>query len=157
MTEDDIAKQMKGLIQKYSLPSFKDLDNEFEVGAVETPCSSLLSSVRNKMIERVGYFIKVLDDLLYRPDNSYANMHEVQGFSESERKSLFHLYKKLILLDRTSLELNLLLDEKQDADFIKRLFDVWQDVKPELLELVRKMKHVWENDETQDDTATYFT
>ena len=154
--ENDIVKRFEEIIAKHGLPSFEELDKEFEIGTVEMPCAFLSRAIRMKIIERIDSYAKFLDEFLYHPDNSYATMYELKAFTEADREKLFDLFGKLMLVDRINMELNLELSEEKDIEFIKRVFHSWAEMKKDLLEMARKMRKVWETDRKDDEIISYF-
>ena len=89
----------------------------------------------------------MLEEIL-QPDTSnlYA-MHEIRYFDDDEKKQMYGLYSKLMNFNRQSIEVSLQHNEKDEADFVKDLFDEWKSLKQELLRFVKKMRASWKTEE----------
>ena len=156
MAEEDCMKEIKELIDKHKLPDFEELDHEFEIITIEVPCNSFPKAIRQKIAEKIYFFAKMLEDILYHPDNTYATMYEAQAFNESERIKMHKLFRNLMFIERTNLELNLILDEEKDIELIKNTFDEWKQMKSELIKIVDKIKAVWKSGEKKSENVNYF-
>jgi len=152
--EGKIRKKYDELKKKYSLPDFEELNNEFEISAIEHE-SFLLRQIRKKIADKINAMCELLEDLL-SPDTSISNIYEYKAFDDDERKKIFELYKKLKVLEKLSLELSLNHDEEKDAEFIKDIFSSWDKLRNEMTTVVKKIKEFWENKSTEEYKARYF-
>ena len=75
-------------------------------------------------------------------------MHESRVFEEEDKKKMFEFYRKLMILNRRSVEISLESNEKEEASFINEFMNEWGKIKAELLSYVKKMKDSW-NAETE--------
>ena len=73
-----------------------------------------------------------------------------------EKEGLFKLYRQLMLLDRKSIEIYISPDEKKNADFIKEVYLEWPEIKKQMLEMVLRLKEVWENENQNKENPGYF-
>jgi hypothetical protein len=61
-----------------------------------------------------------------------------------EKEKLSELYKKIAKVDVDLIELDLEYSEKKEAEAIKKYYEMWQDIKKELLEIVDVIKKNWD-------------
>ena len=151
----NIEKQWGDLKKKYNLPDFKDLDSDFEISSAEEtnfPTKSIII----KISEKVDFYAGLVADVL-QPDtvNLYA-MHETRFFDEAEKKSIYNLYCKLMDFNRKCIELSLMNSEKDNAEFILKLYTEWQELKPKLINVVGKMRESWSKDTDTKEDLEYF-
>jgi len=149
----ETEKQYNELRKRFKLPEFKEIDNEFEITDFEET-NFLLRAIIRRIVEKLDFYCSMLEEIL-QPDTSnlYA-MHETRFFDEDEKKRMYDLYCKLMIVNRHSIELLLGRNEKDEANFINAFFDEWKDVRKELLEFVNKMKLSWETDmEIKEDVG----
>jgi len=147
----EIEKQYNELRNKFKLPEFKDIDFEFEISDLEET-NFLLRAIIRSISEKLDFYASTLHDIL-QPDasNLYA-MHETPFFDEKEKKEMYELYAKLMNYSRHSIEISLMQNEKEEADFINNFCDEWKEIKNQLLAFVKKMRTSWKIEtETKED------
>ena len=153
MAASKVKKLYESLRKKYKLPGFDELDAEFEISAIEAE-SGLLREVRKQISEKVGNVSSLVEEVL-QPDTNLVNLYESRVFDEDEKKRLFELYKRLMVVDRNLVELMIANDEKLDAEFIKSFAAEWKKTKPELLRFIRKLRESWEKETEEGESAGY--
>ena len=138
----DIKKHYEELKKKHSLPDYKSMDNDFEISKIDDT-NFLLREISRKIIEKVEVFSGVLGFIVQPDTSSLADMHECGFFSETEKKKIFDLFKVLMTIDRTALELSIKNDEKELAKFIKDVHSKWGNIKKDVVDIVTKLKETW--------------
>lgn len=141
-TDNKIEKQYNELRKKHKLPEFIEIDFEFEISDLEET-NFLLRNIIRKIAEKLDFYSTMLEEVL-QPDTSnlYA-MHETRYFDEDEKNQMYDIYRKLMNLNRQSIEISLLRNDNNDADFISNAFEEWKAIKKELLKFVKKMRASW--------------
>ena len=152
--EQKIRKKYDELKEKYSLPDFDELNNEFELSPIEHE-DFLLRQIKKKIDDKINAMCEFLEDLL-SPDNSIANIYEYKAFDDDERKKVFEFYKRLKVLEKLSLELSLNNNEEKDAEFINDFFSSWDKIKNEMAAFIKKIKSFWKNESTKSSSVGYF-
>lgn len=137
------------LQEKYGLPSFSELDNEYEL---DEPKKFILREIRRKINGKLDMYLDVLESVL-NPESTTSGMHEGNHLSDIERRNILSLFKRLMKIRRTSTELGLLLDEEKDAAFIKDVYNQWKSIKEEVLKVVRRMKDSWDKESLSHDVG----
>ena len=140
--------------KKYGLPSFKDLNNEFEISSIENE-NFLLREIINKIVDRTDFFSRLFEDLLQPDPSLLRSMQEAKIFNEEERKVIYDLYKKLMVINRKSVEISLNRDEKEEANFIKKSFDEWKELKTSTSQIVDKIKDSWKKETYSKEKLSY--
>ena len=153
MAASKVKKLYESLRRKYKLPGFDELDAEFEISAIEAE-SGLLREVRKQISEKVGNVSLLVEEVL-QPDTNLVNLYESRVFDEAEKQKIFELYKRLMVVDRTLVELMIANDERLDAEFIKSFHEEWRKIKPELLRFVRKLRESWGKETEEGEAAGY--
>ena len=151
MTVEGIYLELKK--KHKDLPSFEDINNEFEIAAVEEPF--VLQNIRRKMIEKVEYYAKMVNELL-QPDSELISMYECKIFKEEEKEGVYDVLKRLMFFSRLSAEVGLKADEKEEVKFISEFFKGWNELKPSLLDVVSKIKSSWEMGTELKEDLEYF-
>ena len=139
-----LKEQYQKLAKKHKLPSFNSLNNEFEIISIEET-KFLFREIRRKITEKIELYVKVLDGLLH-PEAGLCELLECRVFSDEDKSEMFALYKKLMFLDRLSIESAIDEDDKKSSDFINEVWNQWDDVKKKFLPIAKKMKGSWLKD-----------
>ena len=140
-----MKSKYENLKEKYNLPEYNDLDKEFSIEDIEG--NNILGEIRKKMSEKVIIYIKFLEDIL-QPDTTLSSFYECTVLnSDLEKKKAFELYKKLMILDRSSLETCLLSSSESEAKFINQTFEEWFKIKQELIKLLNQVINIWKKED----------
>ena len=153
MPNKEIEKQYNELRKKHKLPDFKQIDLEFEISDLEET-NFLLRGIIRRIAERMDFYTTMLEEIL-QPDTAklYA-MHEGRVFEEDDKKKMFEFYKKLMILNRHSVEISLMSSYKEEARFINDFMNEWEKIKSELLFYVRKIRDSWNAEtDTKEDVG----
>ena len=130
-----------GLKKKHNLPSFDDLNRDFEIQSISKD-DDVLREILKKMGGVVEFHIGVLEDII-QPDSRYYALKEANFLDKTQRDMANLLYGKLMYLNRKSIELNLDYSEDGAASFIIKMFEDWQTIKKELLPIIVTLKESW--------------
>ena len=133
---------------KHKLPKFEDLDEEFEISIANIKEKAFLSrSIRRRLNDKVIFYCRIIEGLIYPNPNNMIGMFEIKSFSEDEKQILNDYYKKLMKYERESLSLDVNPDGKKDAEYINNLFKEWQYFKKYLIAVTDKMKSSWQTED----------
>jgi hypothetical protein len=152
--EKDMTKEYEALRKKYSLPELNELDREFCMGKLEES-SFVLRNIIHKMLERLEYVIKMLNDLI-QPENSLADMYEAESLPDDEKKNAFELLKKAAYYHRELLIRDFDYSDDSAAAIILKVFKDWKDIKKDFLRILDKMKESWKSQAKSKIEENYF-
>jgi hypothetical protein len=145
--------QYNKLKKQHTLPDYDLLDKEFEISTIEEE-AFLLRSIRKKMLEKIDFSIKLLDDMLH-PEAGFASYRESSIFNEAEREQIINTYKKLMFFNRSATELALNDSDESNTKFINDFTQSWPDLKEPILTFVRKLKDSWKKDVSKKEVVGY--
>jgi len=152
---NEIEKEYNNLSKKYKLPKFKEMDNEFEVSALDNE-KFLIKNILRRISEKLEFYTEFISNLVHPDGSSISNMYEIRFFSEDEKNDMYNLFKRLMKIDRNVTELVLKNDEKEQSNFLNKFFTDWMNIKKELLNYIKKMKDSWEKQSTIEEDIGYF-
>jgi hypothetical protein len=150
----DIKKDFEIIKKQYKLPEWNILDFEFEISSIEEP-NFLIRKIRSKIAERVEMFCKILEDIL-QPDTCLSGLHECKFFNENQKKEIYSLYKKLMVIQRQTLHLSILNQDKDDAEFIIDIVNQWNEIKTSMSHWISQLKCNWEKETDVKEDVGYF-
>lgn len=154
--KQDILKEYKTLQGKYKeLPNFEDLDKEFELSNIDKK-EFLTRLIRRKMNDKLIFFCRILEGILYPTERSPLSAYESQFFDEQTKQELAKTHKLMMIYERKSLLLDVDVSEQKDIDFILELWKAWTSFKGELSQTVGKMEKSWGQEMKKDKGEGYF-
>lgn len=133
---EDLKKKFKGL------PDWNSLNNEFELSLIEKP-DFLLRQIKDKIEEKLQWLQENLEKIINPDTSSFADMTECTVFTDTEKRMVLELYKKVVLLKRNIIEANLLQEDSADVESIKKALDEWPSLRQDSLNFVKKLKTAW--------------
>jgi hypothetical protein len=149
-----LKQKYEPLQKKFSLPSYEQLDRDFEIGCIEAD-DFPLREIRKKIEEKLKTARAMLEEVL-QPDANLAGIYESRAFSEDEKKALFELYRKIMAQERQCMSLFITNDEATDAGFIKSFCAEWEQLKKKLASAADKLRDYWVNEKEVHEKLGYF-
>ena len=156
MADDyDLIQEYAPFQKKYDLPSYTDLDNNFEFRWKEYT-NFPLRFMRRRIGEKLHLLNWVLDRILYPNTQSVVNLHESHNFDEEEKKHILELFKEVMYLQRESLVLDLDTSHEKEAAYIKKLFAIYPRLRDETKKVAESLQEYWKKEVTDEESEVYF-
>jgi hypothetical protein len=155
---ETLKLEYKKVQEKYNLPEFDNLNRDFYIEKIsDTETDYFLREIVKFMGEKIFNFVKFIEGILNPTNASMFIFSIVKSISVEEKKKLSEVYKILSRFEIDLLELDLSSSEEKEAEFIKNLFDEWQNVKKEILDVVNVIKDNWDKKfEVNGNNKNYF-
>ena len=144
----------KKLAKKYDLPDYDKLNSQFEIGSIESN-EFLLRDIRKKIGEKMGIYSRNLDSILH-PEATLTDLYESKFFTDEEKNKIFQIYKKLMILNRTSLVVSTVLQDTEEVKFINKASNEWDSFLKEFKKIFEKLKDLWKVDTDIKEHLEYF-
>ena len=136
-TLGDMKEDYKKLQEKYSLPNFEELNADFQIEkAAENETDFLLREIRRFIADRFFNYLRFVESLLNPVNVPMFAFSIVKTLGEKDKEKLSEIYKKLAKHELGLIELDIEYFEEKEAEFIKHSYQLWQEVKKELLDVV---------------------
>lgn len=144
----NLKSSYETLANKYNLPSFQELDNEFEILYFRElfEISHPLSFVRRRIYEKFGWVCGMLQGIAQPNPSSMISIEESSFFKKEEKKEHIDLLKAMMYYERYSVNLDIETNEEQDAEFIKQAYQKWMEIKPQITKISAKLKDSWKKE-----------
>ena len=130
------------LAKKYNLPTFKELDKEFDIGSIDES-SFPLRDIRKKMAEKLEFLGDILGEILQPNPDSIVGMYECKFFGDDEKTKIFDIYKEVQTLLRIYTLCQFAVEEKEDGEWIHTVYSAWKHLKKRSLPFMEKLKETW--------------
>jgi len=137
--EKKIIKEMKKMYvrlqKKYKLPSFDELNKEFEIEkAFEEETSFLLRHIKKIMIEKLIAYLNFYDGLFIGQRPSF--MFVAKNISSDEKEKITKIAKEIVKIVTEDFLINELeVNEVKGAEMIKKIYVKWKELKKDMLEI----------------------
>lgn len=149
-----MKSKYEALQQKYGLPGLGELEPDFELYTIEN-LDFLLKEIAKKIGEKLEFFAKLVEEQI-QPESSLSAMHECDNYSESEKKMLFEVYKRLLYWHRTYVFVELRYEEKECAEFVRGFLNEWPKLREQVRKIINRMQDTWVNHRKGDSDLEYF-
>ena len=150
-----IKEEYEKLQAQYDLPSFKEINEDFDISKVDCNTGTILRDVRKMMVLKFSSILQFVELLLNPSSGSMFHMFLVKGINGDNKDILNSLFEGLGTIEINSFELDINYSEKDEADFIKRNFHAWNSMKPKINTINKSLKDNWKKT-TQKKDKSYF-
>jgi hypothetical protein len=152
----EIRQDYNGLESRYTLPSFEQLAEDFDIEKIfEKPSSFLLREIRRAISEKLTAYHHLFETLINPSSPPMFVFSVLKNTDEEDKKLLKEVYKKLSRAQISAMKLDTIYREQAEADFIKASFTTWQELKVKIHALMEKFDEEFEK-ENSSDKRGYF-
>lgn len=153
---DNLIKEYKKIQNKYGLPDFDSMNQDFQIEKIaEFKTLLLIREIRKFMADKFSNYLKFIEEILHPVSSQMFVFSIIKSLSLEEKTKLTEIYKKLVKIEVRLIELDLEFFEKKEADFIKETYSLWQEIKKEFLFVLDKIKKNWDN-KLEGNSRAYF-
>lgn len=150
----ELKKRYSELEKKHRLPTFKDLNGNFEVDKIERDSDFLLRVIRKAMIEKVVNSLGFCEMLLNPVNAPRLYYSYIKSMGNDERKQVERMYSALAELSVNSLALEIDTNDKKEAELIIKANKVWESLKPDFRKVISAVQSPTNTDTKRD--KSYF-
>jgi hypothetical protein len=150
-----LKEKYDSLQRKYNLPLFEKLNEEFQIEKVaEYETDFVLKEIRETITGKFLNYLRFIESLINPTNGPMFMFAVIKTLGAKEKEKLTELYKKIAKIDVDLVELDLAYSEKNEAESIKKYYEMWQEIKKGLLEVVDVIKKNWDN-KIEGDKGNY--
>ena len=125
-------------MKKYKLPSFDDLNREFEIEKVqEHETDYLLREIRKAVSEKMSAFLRFFETILNPVMAPVFVIAALKNLENGEKERIKEIYEAMVGVEIGTIELDINYDEKKEAEFIIKASKKWKSIKPDVLEVMK--------------------
>ena len=141
-----LKKDYKEIQEKYNLPSFEELNKDFQIEkAAEVETDYLIREVRKFMADKFSNYLRFVEAILNPVNAPMFVFSIIKSLGVEEKNKLTEVYKELTKNEIRLIELDVKFSEEKEAEFIKESYKIWQKVKEDILEIMGTIKKNWDN------------
>jgi|GEM_PF-282804 len=155
----ELLKESYEVLRKeYDLPEFENMNKDFSIEKIQEEDTELLiREIRKYVSDKFSTYLRFIETLLQPTNAQMFVFSMLKTFESEDTEKLKKNYKKLAQKEIDIIELDLDFNLEKEIVFIKSAFDLWQEVKTELLEIISTVKKGWsDNSDIKDKSQNYF-
>lgn len=154
MELETLKKAYSAYEKKHKLPSFKELNDNFEIEKIERESDILPRVIRVVMMEKVMATQRFIESLLAPQQATRMLYKYLKTMSTDDRQQLDKLYEAFGVLMLRSLELDIEYKEDKECSMIKEIYAAWNASKKSLHSIVGNIQNPSDK-ETRKDKSYY--
>ena len=136
---DELKKQYAFFKEKYELPEFSELNEIFDIEEIDIETDFLLRKVRRLVSERIVGYLRFFEIILNPSNAPMFAFKMIKKLEEKDKQNLGEIYEKLGNLEFELVKLDLNYDENIEAEFIKKVYNIFINLRKDVLVIVEKM------------------
>lgn len=141
---------------KNNLPEFYELNKLFDIEDIDSDSDFLLRKIRRLISDRISAYSRFVDVILNPSNAPVFFLNVLKKLDLEDREKITKIYELLGNLELEMLALDLDYSEKKEADFIIKVFDVFNNqIRIGFLEVVEKLGN-GKNTNKKDSKVSYF-
>lgn len=132
-----LKKDYVKIQEKYDLPSFESLNEDFQIERVaEAETEILIREIRKFMADKFSNYLRFVEIILNPVNAPMFIFSVIKSINTVEKNKLKEIYKKLAKIEVKLIALDIEFSEEEEAEFVRESFNIWQEIKKDLLSVV---------------------
>lgn len=141
---EKLKEDYEKLRKKFNLPSFQQLNEEFEIERIsEHETDTLLREVRKAVTEKSIAFLRFFELIINPSTAPFFLLSIIKHFSNSDKKLVEKIYRELCGFEIKAINLDFKYNEKAEAEFIRDALKKWRGMQQDLQEISKSMEKAW--------------
>lgn len=152
----DLKDRYEQLMKRYNLPSFSEVNKAFDIEELDSESDLLVRKIRRFISEKLAGYMRFIEVLL-NPSNAPIFFFKlIKKLDNSDKENLTRMYEELGNIELETIGLDLDYNEENEAEFIKKLYEMYNNqIRKELLDVLKKIGN-GENNKSKDNGMSYF-
>lgn len=138
----DLKKNYAKIQKQYDLPSFDELNKDFQIEKVaEGETDFLIREIRKFMADKFSNYLRFIEAILNPVNAPMFIFSIIKSIGIEEKNKLTDIYGKLSKTEIRLIKLDINFAEEKEADFVKESYKMWQEIKKDILDVLEVMKN----------------
>jgi hypothetical protein len=150
---EKLKLEYEKLKQKYKLPTFDELNDEFEIFDIKAN-SFIIREIRRRIIHKAEDFLSLLNPILNPNPNSLHSLIETKIFEKQDLEPMFDFYRKLFQLAHKGITASF-EPEAAETAWINEVWKAWPEIKKQIAGYSKKITEGWGKVEKEVFTDKY--
>lgn len=154
--EFNLKKTYEKLREKYNLPEFEKLSEDFDIEKnIEKESNFILREIRRTISEKISAYLQLFEILINPSAPPMFIFSILRNISKEDKIVIKEIYKTISKMQIEAMRLDVIYKEDAEEKFIKETFDTWQKLKPTIYKLVEEFETNFEEDDASNKKS-YF-
>ena len=137
----NFEKEYKELQDKYKLPNFDSLAEDFDTEKIfEKESSFIIREIRRALNEKLYSYSNLFENLINPTNIPMSILNAIRHLSLDEKKKIREIYKDLSKRQIEVIKLDTIYNEKSEAEFVCDTYKLWQKLKPEIYKIIETLE-----------------
>lgn len=142
---EELKNDYELIREKYNLPSFDEMNLDFGIEKIaEVETDYLVREIRKFIADKFSSYLRFVEALLHPTSAPMFVLSLIKLISTEEKKKLVDIYGKLAKMEMKVIELDLNFVEEKEVDFVKSSYNIWQEIKNDLLIFINRIEKDWD-------------
>ena len=151
---DKLKREYDKLKERYNLPSFQELNEDFEIEcASEEESDFLLRKIRHQMMEKVSVHFRLMEIFLNPSNVPMFFFNIIKSLNASEKALIQEVYEKYVELELDVFIIENKYSEKSEAEFIKKVYSENKKTKEKLEGVFKNIKRNYKAASKKNDKS----
>jgi hypothetical protein len=143
---EDLKKVYLEVKGKFGLPSFEELNEDFQIEKIsEIETDFLVKEIRKFIVDKLTTYMNFIETILHPSSGSMFIFSVVKALGAKDKEVLLDVYKKLSKNRIKVILLDVEYSEKDEVEYIKDSFELWQKIKKDILNVLGEVDKNWDN------------
>jgi len=150
-----INEEYDELRKKYKLPSFDEVNYEFEISALDVnKIPSLSRGILRAICNKMGLFLNYVEPVISPNPQGLHGYIEIQNTTNDEKKEIFEFYKDLSKKYHKAYSTELTEKEEEIIKEIKNVLKYWDSVRVRFKKISEVINKAWEKELEKEKIET---
>lgn len=155
-TEFDLKLVYDNLRQKYGLPEFEKLAEDFDIEKIaEKEPIFPIREIRRAINEKITAYLHLFETLINPNAPPMFVFSILRNASTKDKDTVRDIYKTLSKIQIETMKLDTIYKEDTEIKFINETFNTWQKLKPKIYKLIENFEANFEENDTSKNRS-YF-
>jgi len=151
----ELKKEYEKLREEYDLPSFKDINKEFEISVIDLEkVNSFSKAILRVMCSKMSIFLQYVEPVINPSPQGLHAFIEVENTTNDEKKEIFTFYKDLSHKYHKAFALELVEEKDLVIEEIKNIWEYWSTVKNDFKKMGEIIRKSWEREKEKEKVDT---
>lgn len=142
---EDLKEDYFDLEQRFGLPSFDLMNRDFQIEKIQgEETDFLLREVRKYVGDKFTSYLRFLETLIQPNGSQTFVFMMLKSLDSDDMKKVRDMYAKMARKELELLELDIEYNIEKEAEFVKTTFELWGEIKEELIFIMNKAKFNWD-------------
>lgn len=154
---DALKQNYEILRKKYKLPSFDEINKEFDIEKLQEKESDfMLREIRRCIGDKIAAFLRFFEMLVNPQTAPIFILYGLKSLAFEEKNKIEKIYRELAMIEINLINLDIEENEKEEAEIIKTSLKKWNELKPSLKEVNSILRKIIQGKTEKTKEKSYF-